>query len=85
MAGLNFRLSVSPQSERMDTPSLDTLMRVAAFERVRGLNEIHDHLTATELQPGFLFRGERIPLVKPPNQYASRMDQDQICIPHHKF
>jgi len=31
----------------MDTPSLDTLMRVAAFERVRRLNEIHDHLTAT--------------------------------------
>lgn len=28
-----------------------------------GLNEIHDHLTAT--QPGFLFRGERIPLINP--------------------
>jgi len=40
-------------------------MRVAAFERIRGLNEIHDHLTATELKPGFLFRGERIPLVNP--------------------
>jgi hypothetical protein len=26
----------------MDTPNLDTLMRVAAFERVRELNEIHD-------------------------------------------
>jgi len=49
----------------MDTPNLDTLMRVAAFERVRGLNEIHDHLTGTELEPGFLFRGERIPLVNP--------------------
>jgi hypothetical protein len=49
----------------MDTPSLDTLMRVAAFERVRSLNEIHDHLTATELKPGFLFREERIPLVNP--------------------
>ena len=49
----------------MDTPSLDTLMRVAAFERVRRLNEIHDHLTATELKPGFVFREERIPLVNP--------------------
>src|SRR5258708_6359724 len=49
----------------MDTSNIDTLMRVAAFERVRELNEIHDHLTATELQPGFLFRGERIPLVNP--------------------
>lgn len=47
----------------MDPPSLDTLMRVAAFERVRGLNEIHDHLTTSELKPGFLFRGERIALV----------------------
>jgi hypothetical protein len=34
----------------MDTPSLDTLLRVAAFERVRGLNEIHDHLTAAEFK-----------------------------------
>jgi putative restriction endonuclease len=49
----------------MDMPSLDTLMRVAAFERVRRLNEIHDHLTAPELKPGFLFREERIPLVNP--------------------
>ncbi|MCC8939267.1 HNH endonuclease [Bradyrhizobium sp. Arg68] len=49
----------------MDTLNLDTLMRVTAFERVRALNEIHDHLTATELKPGFLFRGERIPLVNP--------------------
>src|ERR1700732_4021955 len=49
----------------MESPNLDTLMRLAAFERVRGLNEIHDHLTATELKPGFLFRGERFPLVNP--------------------
>jgi putative restriction endonuclease len=43
----------------------DTLMRTAAFERVRRLGEIHDHLTAIELKPGFMFRGERIPLVNP--------------------
>jgi putative restriction endonuclease len=43
-----------------DTP--DALMRVAAFEHVRRLGEIHDHLTATELKPGFVFQGERIPL-----------------------
>ena len=49
----------------MDAPSPDTLMRLAAFECVRGLNETHDHLTAKELKPGFLFRGERIPLVNP--------------------
>jgi putative restriction endonuclease len=33
----------------------DTLMRIAAFELVRKLGELHDHLTATELKPGFLF------------------------------
>jgi putative restriction endonuclease len=46
-----------------DTP--DTLMRMAAFEHVRRLSEIHDHLTAIELKPGFMFRGERIPFINP--------------------
>ena len=27
--------------------------------------EVHDHLTATELKPGFVFDGERIPLINP--------------------
>ena len=43
----------------------DTLIRMAAFEQVRRLGEIHDHLTATELKPGFVFNGERIPLMNP--------------------
>jgi putative restriction endonuclease len=43
----------------------DTLMRMAAFEHVRRLAEVHDHLTATELKPGFVFQGERIPLINP--------------------
>ena len=43
----------------------DTLMRMAAFEYVRRLDEVHDHLTATELKPGFVFGGERIPLINP--------------------
>src|ERR1017187_4448984 len=38
---------------------------MAAFEHVRRLGEVHDHLTATELKPGFVFEGERIPLVNP--------------------
>jgi putative restriction endonuclease len=33
----------------------DTFLRMAAFEHVRRLGEIHDHLTATELKPGFVF------------------------------
>jgi putative restriction endonuclease len=49
----------------MDETSRDTLMRVAAFEHVRRLGEVHDHLTAIELKPGFIFDGERIPLINP--------------------
>jgi putative restriction endonuclease len=32
---------------------------------VRRLSEVHGHLTARELSPGFTFEGERIPLVNP--------------------
>ena len=38
---------------------------MAAFEHVRELSEVYDHLTANELKPGFVFDGERIPLVNP--------------------
>ena len=47
------------------TDDLDTPMRMAAFEHVRRLGEVHDHLTADELKSGFVFEGERIPLVNP--------------------
>jgi len=40
-------------------------MRLAAFAHVRMLGEVHDHLTATDLKPGFVFQGERIPLINP--------------------
>jgi putative restriction endonuclease len=36
---------------------------MAAFGHIRMLNQMHDHLTATELKPGFIFKGERIPLI----------------------
>ena len=49
----------------MSNNDRDTLMRKAAFEQVRRLGEVHDHLTADELKPGFVFEGERIPLVNP--------------------
>ena len=45
---------------RMDELNRDRLMRMAAFEHVRRLSEIHDCLTATELKPGFVFDNERI-------------------------
>jgi putative restriction endonuclease len=43
----------------------DTPIRVTAFEHVRKLGEIHDYVTANELKPGFLFQGQRIPLINP--------------------
>ena len=49
----------------MDAADRDTPMRMAAFEHVRRLGEIHDHFTATELKPGFVFDGQRIPLINP--------------------
>jgi putative restriction endonuclease len=49
----------------MDDADHDMLMRTAAFDHVRRLGEVHDHLTATELKPGFIFAGERIPLINP--------------------
>ena len=49
----------------MSEQDADTLIRLAAFEHVQRLAEVHDHLTATELKPGFVFGGERIPPVNP--------------------
>jgi putative restriction endonuclease len=46
-------------------PGRDTSIRLAAFDHVRVLTEVHGHLTAQELKPGFVFQGERIPLVNP--------------------
>lgn len=43
----------------------DAALRLAAFEHIRRLNEIHDHLTARELIPGFTFQGERVPIMNP--------------------
>src|SRR6266436_9133896 len=51
----------------MDDADRDTLMRMAAFEHVRRLGEVHDHLTATEWKPGFVFTGAH-----PAHQSAAR-------------
>jgi len=47
------------------TDDADTPMRLAAFDHVKRLSEVHDHLTAERLKPGFQFQGERIPLINP--------------------
>lgn len=49
----------------MNSDDADAPIRIAAFEHVRRLTEVHDSLTAIELKPGFVFQGERIPLVNP--------------------
>lgn len=41
----------------------DALMRMAAFEHLRRLGEIHHHLTADKIFDGFIFQDERFPLV----------------------
>lgn len=43
----------------------ETAIRIAAFEHVRRLHEVHGQLTMKELRPGFIFENERIPLVSP--------------------
>ena len=49
----------------MASSNRDAQIRRVAFEHIRKLGEIHDHLTANELKPGFMFENERIPLVNP--------------------
>ena len=52
-------------SGTVDHLANDTRMRLAAFEHVRKLTEIHDQLTAKQLSAGFDFEGTRIPLINP--------------------
>lgn len=43
----------------------DELIRLAAFEHIRQLSEVNDHLGAIHLKPGFVLQGQRIPLINP--------------------
>jgi putative restriction endonuclease len=43
----------------------DALIRAAAFQHVRRLQETHDALTSDHLKAGFSFQGERLPLINP--------------------
>ena len=49
----------------MSSNDSDILMRLKAFERVEMLSKMHDHLTQKELRSGFIFDGQRVPLVNP--------------------
>ena len=49
----------------MNSDHTDTQIRMAAFEHVRRLSELHSHLAKEELSPGFTFEGTRIPLINP--------------------
>ena len=41
----------------------DALLRIAAFEHVLRLSEVHNLVTAEQLALGFMFEGERFPLI----------------------
>jgi putative restriction endonuclease len=49
----------------IDSETQDSLLRAAAFQHVRRLQEVHDHLTADHLRAGFIYQGERLPLINP--------------------
>src|SRR5258708_8119456 len=49
----------------VDDKEGEALMGRPAFEQVGRLNEVNDNWTATELAPGFIFEGERVPLINP--------------------
>lgn len=58
-------LAILPAFSMLYGDPRDAQIRTAAFEHVRKLAEIRDHLTADDLKPGFQFQGERIPLINP--------------------
>lgn len=45
---------------------LDSRMRLAAFEQIRHLEAIHDHIPWAKIDEGFLFEGLKISLVSRP-------------------
>ena len=44
---------------------LDDRMRMAAFEQVRILSTVDNHLSSEQIGKGFMFEGKRMPLVNP--------------------
>ena len=61
----------------------DQHIRAAAFDHVRRLSDTHDHLTSNELKPGFMFQGERIPLVNPQRGiFKPRHHNEGFCSPN---
>ena len=57
--------TVTEVDPKMEIKDPDIQMRLAAFERVEKLSQVHERLTAKELKSGFMFEGERYPLVNP--------------------
>ncbi|MDM0015090.1 HNH endonuclease [Variovorax sp. J22P168] len=48
-----------------DLSSDDSEIRAAAFAHVRRLAALNDHLSSDHLRAGFMFKGERLPLINP--------------------
>ena len=49
----------------MKSEDADVRMRLHAFEHLKMLGELHDHLAAEHLRGGCIFEGERVPLINP--------------------
>ncbi|MGJ7497830.1 hypothetical protein ACSFA8_22495 [Variovorax sp. RT4R15] len=48
-----------------DPPGTDAEIRAAAFAHVRRLTVLNDHLSSEHLRAGFMYQGERLPLINP--------------------
>ena len=59
-------------------PDDEVLLRAAAFERVRGLNESRELLTAAELKLGFSSEGSRIALVNVQRRVCKPVSMRQL-------
>jgi putative restriction endonuclease len=57
---------------------LDTTMRSAAFAHVRRLTQLNGALTPSDLAAGFMFGGERIPLVNPQRGIFKPRQMEQL-------
>ena len=69
----------------MTSSTRDVLMRMAAFEHVQSLQQVHDHLTTNELKPGFVFEGSRIPYGESTARHLQAITDAILAIDQDRF
>lgn len=62
------------------SPKVDTRIRLAAFEHVRLLSQLHSPLPGKMLQAGFFFEGQKIHLVNPRGIFKPRQMDHVLSI-----